>query len=305
MFDYKLLEALAAVCQEGGFERAARVLCLTQSAVSQRVRQLEDRLGLPVVVRGTPPEPTDVGGRLIAHWRRVGQLEHDLEEELQLAPQGGFLTLAIGVNEDSMAIWFVAAVSDLTRANRYALHLTVDDQDETHKLLKTGKVLGCISTRSEPIQGCAVTYLGRIDYLCCASPSFVAEWFPDGLGSEAVGRAPAALYSPKDRIHYRFLEQVLGARHDTFPHHFIPSSHGFIDAVASGLGYGLLPHPQARELLASGRVVVLTPGAPIPVHLYWHHWDLKAGAIQELTAALVRYARAHLPQREQPLQGRF
>ncbi len=299
MFDYKLLEALAAVCQEGGFERAAQALCLTQSAVSQRVRQLEDRLGLPVIVRGAPPEPTEVGGRLIAHWRRVKQLEHDLEAELQIAPKEGFVPLAIGVNEDSMAIWFIAAVSELTRTRRYALHLTVDDQDETHKLLKTGKVLGCISTRSEPIQGCAVTYLGRIDYLCCANPTFAAEWFPSGLVAEAVERAPAALYSPKDRIHYRFLEQVLGRPYDTFPHHFIPSSHGFIDAVVSGLGYGLLPHPQARELLATGRVVALSPATAVPVHLHWHHWDLKAGAIQALTAALVRYARAHLPQGDQ------
>lgn len=298
MLDYKLIESLAMVCQEGGFEKAARSLCLTQSAVSQRVRQLEDRLGLPVVVRGTPPEPTEMGSRLIAHYHRVRQLERDLEEELPLALSEDFLTLAIGVNEDSMATWFTSAVGELARARRYALHISVDDQDETHKLLKMGKVVGCTSTRSEPIQGCAVVYLGRVDYVCLASPSFAEEWFPRGLDSDAARRAPAVLYSPKDRSHQRFLEQALENPPEFFPHHFVPSSHGFIEAVRGGLGYGLLPHLQAGELLTSGRVVDVAPGVSMGVHLYWHHWDLKARATKELTAALVRYARSHLPQHE-------
>ena len=45
MLDYKHIEALAKVIQEGGFERAAQALFLTQSAVSQRVRQLEESSG--------------------------------------------------------------------------------------------------------------------------------------------------------------------------------------------------------------------------------------------------------------------
>ena len=46
MIDYKLLEAIAIVVQEGGFEKAATVMNLTQSAVSQRVRLLEERASL-------------------------------------------------------------------------------------------------------------------------------------------------------------------------------------------------------------------------------------------------------------------
>ncbi|RMM60805.1 Chromosome replication initiation inhibitor protein, partial [Pseudomonas syringae pv. atrofaciens] len=59
MFDYKLLSALAAVIEQAGFERAAQVLGLSQSAVSQRIKLLEARIGLPVLVRATPPSPTE------------------------------------------------------------------------------------------------------------------------------------------------------------------------------------------------------------------------------------------------------
>ena len=44
MFDYRLMDALVTVVEEGGFERAAKRLHLTQSAVSQRVKQLEEHL---------------------------------------------------------------------------------------------------------------------------------------------------------------------------------------------------------------------------------------------------------------------
>jgi LysR family transcriptional regulator (chromosome initiation inhibitor) len=296
MLDYKLIEALALVCQEGGFDRAARVLLLTQSAVSQRVRQLEGQLGVPLVVRESPPRPTRVGNRLIAHYRRVGQLERDLQDDLQPGTRDGFLTLSIGVNEDSIATWFTAAVAELARERGYLLHFAVDDQGETHKLLKQGEVLGCISTRTEALQGCSVVYLGRVDYRCVASPGFIEQWFPDGFDAASAGRAPAVVYSPKDLIHDHYLEGLFGAPCPPFPHHFIPSSHGFIDAIVGGLGYGLLPHLQSGELLASGQVVELRPGPTLPTHLYWHHWDLQAGPIRELTAALVRYTRRHLPQ---------
>ncbi|EIM4385493.1 LysR family transcriptional regulator, partial [Escherichia coli] len=38
--DYRTLQALDAVIRERGFERAAQKLCITQSAVSQRIKQL-------------------------------------------------------------------------------------------------------------------------------------------------------------------------------------------------------------------------------------------------------------------------
>ena len=58
MLDYPSLFALAAVVKEGSFERAARALHVTPSAVSQRIRLLEERLGCALVVRGQPCQAT-------------------------------------------------------------------------------------------------------------------------------------------------------------------------------------------------------------------------------------------------------
>lgn len=64
--DYRTLQALDAVIRERGFERAAQKLCITQSAVSQRIKQLENLFSQPLLVRTIPPRPTEQGQKLLA-----------------------------------------------------------------------------------------------------------------------------------------------------------------------------------------------------------------------------------------------
>ncbi|WP_323961033.1 LysR family transcriptional regulator [Arthrobacter sp. JZ12] len=51
------LRALAAIIDEGTFEAAADLLCITPSAVSQRIKTLEASVGQIVVRRGVPSTP--------------------------------------------------------------------------------------------------------------------------------------------------------------------------------------------------------------------------------------------------------
>jgi LysR family transcriptional regulator (chromosome initiation inhibitor) len=60
-FDPDALECLAAIIEEGGFERAAQRLSITQSAVSQRLRALEAQVGTVLIVRSRPLKPTAAG----------------------------------------------------------------------------------------------------------------------------------------------------------------------------------------------------------------------------------------------------
>lgn len=82
MIDYPSARAVALVVETGSFERAARVLNITPSAVSQRVRQLEERLGAVLIERGTPCRATEKGAWLCRHVEQVGLLEQDLLRHL-------------------------------------------------------------------------------------------------------------------------------------------------------------------------------------------------------------------------------
>jgi LysR family transcriptional regulator, chromosome initiation inhibitor len=303
MLDYKLLEALAAVAEEGGFERAARRLNITQSAVSQRIRLLEETVGQPVLARTQPPAPTVSGRRLLRHARRVGLQEAELARSMELGGQAGtagdagpWQTLALGVNADSLATWFTAAVLPLLTRERLALDLKVDDQERTHELLRAGEVVGCVSTRHTPMQGCRALFLGGMRYHCACSPDFARRWFPQGLTGEAAHLAPAVVFNRQDTVHDRFLEGFLGESAQGAPRHHVPNSERFVDFVTGGAGYGLIPHLQADALLARGELADLAPANPMFVPLYWHCWNIASPLLARLTRALRETGRHTLLQ---------
>src|SRR6185295_8424697 len=125
--DHDHLSALAAVLREGSFDRAARALHVTPSAVSQRIKQLEEQAGQVLVVRASPCRPTAAGEALYRHAQQVALLEADLAGVLAPRPGGGAgpATLAVAVNADSLATWFVAVAARCLHAHGVRLEIIV------------------------------------------------------------------------------------------------------------------------------------------------------------------------------------
>lgn len=291
MLDYKLIEAFAKVVAEGGFERAARVLFITQSAVSQRVRQLEDQSGQILLSRTTPPQPTLAGRSLLKHYQQVKLLEAGLAAELTAEAEQGPTTLAIGINADSLASWFLQSIRPLLQQFDVLIDLRVDDQEQTHAFLREGEVVGCISNEAKAIQGCRVEFLGKMNYRLLATPAFIGRWFPAGLSLAAAEQAPAVIFNRKDRLHHRFLERHLGALPSRLPCHNIPAPEQFLQGIADGYSYGMVPDWQSAALLNCGQLEELLPGAAFPVDLYWHCWNLASPPLDTFSAQLVSGAQ--------------
>lgn len=291
MYDYKLLQALTMVVQEGGFERAARALHLTQSAVSQRIKLLEEELGQVLIIRSTPPQATPAGAALIRHCRQVSLLERGLAEELSLEGPEGRTSLRLAVNTDSLSTWFIPAVSDFLAEEDVLLDLRVLDEEMTHRLLRDGEVVGCISARAKAMQGCRVEPLGGIRYRLLATPDFAARWFPEGLSREGVGRAPLLAFTRDDLLHLRVLRAVLGRRLPPLPRHYVPSQEQLLTLVSQGLAYGMVPDFQSRELRAAGALLELAPGQHPVVQLHWHCWNLDSPLLRRFTQHLTEGAQ--------------
>ena len=287
MFDYKLIEAMATVYNEGGFDKAAKSLHLTQSAVSQRVKLLEDQTGQVLLVRSTPPDVTPAGRRLLRHYLKVQKLEDDLLEDFSDDAQNRFATLAIGVNADSLATWFPQAMGSFLEEERVTLDIRTDDQEQTHRMLKDGEVVGCISSRKQPMQGCRASYLGRMEYRLFAAPDFKAKWFPGGFNLAEARKAPALVFNRKDNLHRELFGLALGEIPAPLPSHYIPSSEKFAYFISSGLAYGVLPNQQSRALLKTGKIIDLAPGCSVAVALYWHCWNLESRLLINLSQALI------------------
>ncbi len=295
MLDYKLVEAFAVVAAEGGFEKAAKVLHLTQSAVSQRVKLLEEQAGGVLLVRSSPPVPTPAGREMLKHYRQVRRLEEDLDPGLG-NQSSGFTTLSVGINADSLATWFFPAIDSYLNEEPILLDLSADDQAQTHKMLRNGEVLGCISDRSEPIQGCRVEYLGDMDYRLYATSDYRTKWFSEGVCLDALNAAPILIFNRKDSMHSVLLSGVLGEQPSSYNGFYLPSSEKFGPTIASGRVCGMMPDQQAVEYMERGELVDLCPGHTFTVRLHWHCWNLESGQLGRFTDALVAGARRELKQ---------
>lgn len=297
MIDYSALRAVAAVVQTGSFEKAAQSLNVTPSAISQRVKQLEERLGVVLIVRGAPCVATEKGEFLCRHMESVGMLEHGLLTQLPSLQGAGEgtqgVTLHIATNADSLGTWFVEAMARFSRTAPYLLNVAVDDQDHTAEWLQRGKVVAAVTSLERAVQGCRSVALGALRYHATASPEFVARYFPNGVTVEAIANAPALTFNQKDRLQTQWIKQALG-REVAHPSHWLPSTQAFVDAALAGMGWGMNPSQLVDEHLQAGRLVELVPGNTLSIALYWQVNRLVSQQLAELTQAVVDAAGRHL-----------
>ncbi|PSW18591.1 transcriptional regulator ArgP [Photobacterium sanctipauli] len=294
--DYRWIEALDAVIAQRGFERAAEHLCITQSAVSQRVKQLEKLMAQPMLVREQPPRPTAAGQKMLGLYRRVRLLEQELLPEITPDDVSQPLSVSIATNADSLATWLLPALSPLLKSRRIELNLMIEDEARTLDKLRSGEVVGAISMDATPMQGCVADYLGRVDFLCVASPEFAAKYFADGVTRESLLNAPGVAFDQHDDMHERFIQQHFNLPLGSVMKHTVRSSEAFVRLALEGIAFSLIPKVQILDELENGRLVNVTPDIFLTRRMYWHHWALESGVLTELSLQLTQHARTVLPQ---------
>jgi LysR family transcriptional regulator (chromosome initiation inhibitor) len=271
------LATFQAVVEEGSFEAAARALHVTPSAVSQRIKALEQAVGQVLVRRGKPSAPTLAGEALVRYAGQVALLEREALAAARGGLSGTRARISVVVNADSLHTWFLPALTGLPDLD-FDLHQ--DDQEYTADLLRAGTAMAAVTSQHVAVQGCRVERLGAMRYLAVRAPSMSFEDFAD---------APMILLNRKDRLQHRFLASLTRRRLDP-PIHYVPAAAAFVDAIRLGLGWALVPEQIARDDIAAGRLVELTPGRHLDVPLYWQYWRMESAVLGALTGAVKRAA---------------
>lgn len=280
------VRTLLAVVDEGTFDAAAVVLHVTPSAVSQRVKALEQRTGRVLLQRTKPVQPTESGEVLVRFARQLARLERDARGELGMSGAGEPTRVSVAVNADSLATWFLEALTGLPDV---FVELRREDEEHTAALLREGLVMAAVTSSPDAVPGCSVRALGRMRYLPVAAPAFAAAHLTGPL-PDALAAAPVIVFDRVDDFQDAFLRR-LGRDGASSLRHYVPTSEGFVEAVTAGLGWGMVPQAQAEPRLREGRLVRL--GGPrlwVDTPLYWQQWKLDSPALGAVAEAVVRTA---------------
>jgi len=295
-YDYDSLVSLAAVIREGGFDAAAKSLNVTQSAVSQRIKQLEEKVGAILVVRGRPCVPTELGLQLCHHVEQVTLLQHELSDRISSLIDNRATKAAsirVAVNNDSLASWFPHVIKRAAHEIGIQLEVIPDDQEHTEKSLKSGDSLAVVTTLERRVQGCRRISLGAMEYIAVASADFYKEHFSKGVTLEAFKDAPCLAFDRKDTIHMQWMTLCFGSPIDVLTH-MVPSYEGYVACCLNGTGWGIVPAVAGRPHIETGAFIELVPDRPMKISLHWQSSTQSSEILRRLGDVVLEEAKIHL-----------
>ncbi|SFZ82921.1 LysR family transcriptional regulator, hydrogen peroxide-inducible genes activator [Devosia enhydra] len=281
-FTLKQLRYFVALVETGHFGRAAERCNITQPALSQQIRQLEESFGRPLIDRlGRMATPTPVGRDVLAQARAV----LDAADALEAFAQG-----AIGAPQRPLRFGLIPTVAPYLLPDIYPL-LTAAFPSVSFSISE-GRTELLLAELSD----------GRLDLALVASPA------PPGgprLVSVALREDPFVLATPPgearvapialsdiDRSRMLLLDEGHCLRDQAIAACGLPEGAGgrtfaatslstIVEFVASGQGITLLPSIALRKEAADGRIAIhplAPPGAGRMLSLVWReaapHRDL-------------------------------
>ncbi|WP_228550018.1 LysR family transcriptional regulator ArgP [Rodentibacter haemolyticus] len=280
--DYKSLRLLDLIIKEQGFEKASNKLNITQSAVSQRIKQLENDFGELLVTRTVPPKPTELGKKLLKLLYHVNLLEHDIFDNGGLNIE----SIPLSINADSLATWFLPAIQDILTDPTLRLNIKIEDETKTLDSLISGDVVAAVSTYSKPIINGKCDYIGSLDYILVSSPNFAEKYFPQGVNKEALLKAPIATFSQSVDQHHIFLQEYFGISPGNLVSHVVPSSEAYVQLILQNSVCCMISKQQIRNELEKGKIINLLPELVQHKKLYWHRYNLESEPIKKLSVCI-------------------
>ncbi|ASQ47404.1 ArgP/LysG family DNA-binding transcriptional regulator [Legionella clemsonensis] len=290
--DHRGLQALDAVIQTQSFAAAAKQLFITQPAVTQRIKQLENQFGQPLLVRSLPYQATPLGEKLLSLLRRTRLLEEHLLQEIHKELPA---RLSVALNRDSLETWFTRALPTLSLLEKWNIDIITDDQEVTIDYFRKGLVSACVTSYERALPGCECSLLGHMTYLLVASPEFVNRHFNNKRTlEENLTHAPAIVFDNRDRLPEHFFKHFFKKPLPLSRYHMVPSVQAYKEFTLQGYGYGWIPALDVTHELAQGLLQEISAAMRWPIPLYWHYWQLPAKQYQQFIRKVEEGARQFL-----------
>lgn len=225
------LEAFVTVAQTKHFTKAAKVLNVTQSALSQRILNLEDFLQTSLIVRGrSGVKLTAKGENLLRYCQMQQQMESEILSHLSEPNSFAFQpTLRIAAFSSVARSILVPALAPMVSAGHVQFHLLTRELSDLSPMLTSSEVDYLISDHKSPQQKIESLFLGFEENVLIVEKGKKKDeihWILDHDETDEVShRFLKFAKMNSKKLHRRFLDDV----------------YGLIDGVKNGLGCAVVP----------------------------------------------------------------
>jgi molybdate transport repressor ModE-like protein len=266
------LSLLQVVARTGSFAGAARELGLVPSAVTYRVRQIEDALDALLFDRASrQARLTDAGaellregdrllGELDAVVSRVRRVATGWESQLKIAVD---VVVSCGTMMELAQAFFEVAPHTRLRLRDEALSGTLQS-------VVTGGSDLAIGVTPEPgsTMGLQSRLMGEIPFVFAIAPHHPLAGLPEPLGDEVLQKHRAVAVADSTERGSPLTMGLLAGQ-DVFT---VPTMLAKLDVQLRGIAAGFLPEPMARPFLETGRLVAKRVRRPTRVARMSYAW---------------------------------
>lgn len=255
------LLTFSTVIAEGSMTAAAERLYLTQPAISQQIRNLEEELGVNLLVRGTrQAKPTMQGQMLYEYAKKIIALTQQAQMAITSVGEGVKGSLRVGTL-NSLGMYLISPVvgSFLKHNSKLHIKLVYEDGPEILRLLQEGEL--DIAILPEVSQEYGVEAAGvdekpliKDEIWLVASGKEVGT--PTSISIAELGSRPVVRFTEKYSGFERDLNAILQKHKVKFNPVFESNNVGTMKRVIeSGLGWGFLPAHSIRKQVRTGRMI--------------------------------------------------
>lgn len=266
------LQILDAIDRRGSFAAAGKELHKVPSTISYTVAKLEDDLGVQVFERlGPKVALTAAGHELLREGRYLLKAAQDLEHRVRRVASGWETEFAIGID----SLFSVASLEEDMRAfyavaDRTRLRIAQETLTGTWESLLDRRVDLLIGAAGEgPSGGGYVAEpIGRVSFVFAVTPDHPLAKAVKPLGKAELQQHRAVVVADSAR---KLLPRTVGLLfgQDAIT---VPDMRSKYQLQRSGMGFGFLPEPYAREAIAAGELVVKAVEEPKPDETFYLAW---------------------------------
>ena len=268
---FEEIRTFTAVARQASFTKAARSLGLALSAVSRRISELEERLGVRLLQRNTRRvSVTDAGSRLLLHGERLLDQLDAAEAEAADAGRGARIRIRVSAPMIFGARLLTPVVAEFCQAHPLAaVELSLDDQlvdvvgdrfDVALRIWRKPMASSLVARRLAPIR-----------YVVCASPAYLLTVPPLRTFAALEGLRGLAYTRIQHAAYWRMRDAKTGVMHTPRIESVLDCDNGdaLREAAIAGLGLTILPTFIVCEALREGSLrAVFFDVEEAPVHLY-------------------------------------